>query len=85
MANKEKLLDSIRIDNEKIELNGGSDSVTAERIRKSLSSSRRDAIHRKKQKTSKNAFRLVMEEKADSKLGGLPNLPDNVEWPCNDD
>ena len=85
MANKEKLLDSIRIDNEKIELNGGSDTVTAERIRKSLSSSRRDAIHRKKQKTSKNAFSLVREEKADSKLGGLPNLPDNVEWPCNDD
>ena len=85
MANKEKLLDSIRIDNEKIELNDESDIVTAESIRKSLSSSRRGTIYKKKQKTSKNAFCLVREEKANSKLGGLPNLPEDVPWPCNVD
>ena len=84
MANKEKLLDSLRIDNEKIELNDGRDTVTAESIRKSLSSSRRATIHKKKQKTSKNAFCLVSRKKANSKLGGLPNLLDDVPWPCND-
>lgn len=85
MTNKEKLLDSIRIDNEKIELNDGSDTVTAESIRKSLSSSKRDTIHKKKQKASKNAFCLVGGKKANSKLGGLPNLREDVSWPCNDD
>lgn len=84
MANKEKLLDSIRIDKEKIELNDGRDTVTAESIRKSLSSSRRATIHKNKQKTSKNAFCLVSRKKANSKLGGLPNLLDDVPWPCND-
>lgn len=85
MTNKEKLLDSIRIDKEKIALNGGSDTITPESIRKSLSRSKRGSIHKKNQKMSKNAFCLVQKKKNNSKLGGLPNLPKNVSWPCNYD
>ena len=43
------------------------------------------SIRKNKRIPSPKAFRLIAKEKANSKLGGLPNLPEDVSWPCNVD
>jgi len=42
------------------------------------------SMRKKQRHQTKKAFRLVARKKANSKLGGLPNLPETIPWPCND-